>query len=79
MKTKTKTQNSSKAEKLVEYLESNGGSDVFRFGDGPVGIADARKFAEQMRANLNGVIEVEIVQSYNRVTISLVAAGALSG
>jgi hypothetical protein len=69
-------------DKLIKWLEANkNGSEVFRFdtGSNSENIAEARDFAEKMRKNLGKSRAVNVVQSYNRVELSLATVGALSG
>lgn len=65
------------AERLISYLEANGGSEVSTFLDNKnvPDLEGARVFAEKMRIvhkkYLDSLISIE--QSYNRVTIKVMA------
>ena len=65
------------AERLISYLEANGGSEVSTFVDenGNPDLEGARVFAEKLRLvhkkYLDSLISIE--QSYNKVTIKVMA------
>jgi hypothetical protein len=63
------------AERLINYLNANGGSEstVFVNDDGSPNIGEARVFAEKLRLIHKKYSEdlIKIVQEYNKVTITV--------
>jgi argininosuccinate synthase len=62
------------AERLIKYLEANGGKEVTTFENnlGQPDMEAARMFAEKLRAIHKKYIDlIKIDQQYNKVTISV--------
>ena len=65
-----------KAQRFINYLQANGGKEVITFIDenGNPNLEEARIYAEKLKLVHNKYVNelISIVQSYNKVTISVI-------